>query len=126
MVVVLAAAPQQRVTALSGTGAEVIKVGASMDGRVDLTEVLAELGRRDVISLLVEAGGTVQGSLFDEGLVDKVYAFIAPLIVGGSEAASPVEGSGVARMADAWRLDRVRVQQVGDDWLMVGYPRGVS
>ena len=67
-----------------------------------------------------------QGALFDAGLVDKVYAFIAPLIVGGVEAASPVEGSGVARMADAWRLERVQVQQVGDDWLVVGYPRGVS
>lgn len=126
VIVVLDGAPQQRVTALSGAGAEVLKVGASLEGRVNLPDVLAELGRRDVVSLLVEAGGTVQGSLFDAGLVDKVYAFIAPVIVGGTEAASPVEGSGVARMADAWRLDRVRVQQVGDDWLVVGYPRGVS
>lgn len=115
-------APKERVSRLTAAGAEVFQTPAGPDGRVDLKALLVELGRRDVVSLLVEGGGAVVGSLFDTRLVDKVYVFMAPLIVGGREAVSPVEGQGVSRMADAWRVERLRVCQVGADWLMVGYP----
>ena len=65
-----------------------------IDGYVDLEALLQELGRREVVNLLVEGGGTLMGSLFDQGLVDKAWAFIAPKIVGGRDALSPVEGTG--------------------------------
>jgi hypothetical protein len=64
----------------------------------------------------------VHGAFFDAGLVDKVYAFVAPQIVGGETARSPVEGSGVAAMADSWILTRTRSEQIGPDWLIIGYP----
>jgi len=54
--------------------------------------------------------------------VDKVYAFVAPVIVGGETSLSPVEGSGVIMMDDAWTLEDVRTQQIGPDWLIIGYP----
>ena len=75
-----------------------------------------------MVSLLTEAGGILQGALFDSGLVDKVYVFIAPVIIGGIGASSPVEGHGAGRMADATRLARVTTGQIGDDWLVIGYP----
>jgi diaminohydroxyphosphoribosylaminopyrimidine deaminase/5-amino-6-(5-phosphoribosylamino)uracil reductase len=55
--------------------------------------------------------------------VDKVYAFVAPVIIGGRMAVSPVGGQGVAKMAEAWRLANPRMQPVGADWLIVGYPQ---
>jgi diaminohydroxyphosphoribosylaminopyrimidine deaminase/5-amino-6-(5-phosphoribosylamino)uracil reductase len=58
----------------------------------------------------------------DAGLVDKLQAFIAPVIIGGEGAASPVAGRGVLRMADAWRLERTRLEAIGPDWLITGYP----
>lgn len=122
LVVATDRAPQERVSRLTATGAEVVQTPAGLDGRVDLGMLLEELGRRDVVSLLVEGGGAVVGSLFDNGLVDKVYVFLAPLIVGGRGAVSPVEGEGVSRMADAWRVECPRIRQVGPDWLIVGYP----
>jgi diaminohydroxyphosphoribosylaminopyrimidine deaminase/5-amino-6-(5-phosphoribosylamino)uracil reductase len=64
----------------------------------------------------------VIGSLFDAGLVDKVYAFIAPVIIGGSRASSPVEGRGAEHMAGALRMEGAGVRNVGPDWLVVGYP----
>jgi diaminohydroxyphosphoribosylaminopyrimidine deaminase/5-amino-6-(5-phosphoribosylamino)uracil reductase len=76
-----------------------------------------------VVSLLAEGGGTVLGALFDARLVDKVYAFVAPVIIGGREAATPVGGQGAAKMAQAWRLANPRMQPVGGDWLIVGYPQ---
>lgn len=115
-------APQERLERLATAGAEVFQTASAPGGWVDLRAVLAELGQRDVVSLLVEGGGMVLGSLFDAGLVDKVHAFLAPAIIGGNQAASPVEGRGAVAMADAWRLESCRIQQIGPDWLITGYP----
>lgn len=122
LIFTLAEASTGKVNELERAGAVVIPTGAGPDGRVDLRAVLSELGRRDVVSLLVEGGGIVLGSLFDAGLVDKLQAFIAPVIIGGEGAASPVEGRGVLRLADAWRLERTRLEAIGTDWLVTGYP----
>jgi diaminohydroxyphosphoribosylaminopyrimidine deaminase/5-amino-6-(5-phosphoribosylamino)uracil reductase len=84
------------------------------------------LGARGVLNLLIEGGGSVHGAFFDARLVDKVYAFVAPLIVGGETSLSPVEGSGVSLMGDAWYLAETRTEQIGPDWLIIGYPRKES
>lgn len=112
----------QRIAQLRGAGADVLQLPSNPEGRIDLNQVMVELGQRDIVSLLVEAGGTLQGALFDAGLVDKVMAFIASVIIGGIEAASPVEGIGAIRMAETWRLTRTSLQEVGPDWLATGYP----
>ena len=93
------------------------------DSRVDLRAMLTELGRRQITSLLVEGGGTVLGSLFDEGLVNRVIGFVAPVIIGGSTAPSPVSGSGVERISDAMRLNGVRIERFGDDVAIMGNVR---
>ena len=91
------------------------------DGRVDLRVMLSELGRRQITSLFVEGGGRVLGPLFDERLVDKVIGFIAPVIIGWQMTApSPVSGSGVERIADAMRLNGVRIERFGDDVAIMG------
>ena len=106
---------------LEGAGADVARL-PEKDGYVDLEALLEELGRRDVVNLLVEGGGTLMGSLFDQGLVDKAWAFIAPIIIGGRDALSPVEGRGVDLVSRAMSLRCPRVKQVGDDVLVTGYP----
>lgn len=107
--------------ALADGGVEVLVLPAD-DGRVSLTALLKTLGQREITSLLVEGGGTVLGSFFAHGLVDKVQAFIAPLIIGGRDAPMPVGGTGAARIAEAWRLAAVHVQELGPDVLIGGYP----
>ena len=84
-----------------------------------LIEFLAE--ERDVTSIMVEGGGTLIGALFDLGLVDKVVAFVAPTIIGGASAPSPVGGAGVEMMVDALELERVRWKRMGRDMLITGY-----
>jgi len=100
--------------------AEVVAIPA-IDGQVDLVGLLALLGGRQITSVLVEGGGTLVGSLFDHGLVDKVVAFIAPIIIGGEQSKTAVAGSGVAQVVDAIRLKRVRVVPLGDDLMISGY-----
>ena len=84
-----------------------------------LTEFLAK--ERDITSIMVEGGGILLGALFDLGLVDKVVAFVAPTIIGGASAPSPVGGLGAEMMADALELERVRWKRLGRDMLITGY-----
>ncbi|MCH8026104.1 MAG: bifunctional diaminohydroxyphosphoribosylaminopyrimidine deaminase/5-amino-6-(5-phosphoribosylamino)uracil reductase RibD [Chloroflexi bacterium] len=93
-------------------------------GRASLPELLEQLGRSEVLTVLVEGGGILLGSFFDQRLVDKVHAVIAPVIIGGADAPTAVAGEGAARMADALRLREVTIEQLGEDVLVTGYPPG--
>lgn len=96
----------------------------SAEGRVDLDKLLKTLGEREVTSVLVEGGGTLLGSLFDLGLVDKVVAFIAPIIIGGKEAKTAVGGEGVDKMVDSISLERVSQGKFDSDLMVSGYVKG--
>ncbi len=119
-VVAVADAPDARCLALERAGTRVVRA-PSGDGAVDLPALFAELGRTDTTSVLVEGGGGVLGSLFDAKLVDKVVAFIAPTIIGGGAAPSPVAGTGAQCIADAALLTRVRTMTLGRDVAIIGY-----
>jgi len=91
------------------------------EGRVDLRALLRHLGARQVTGLLAEGGGRLIASLLSLDLVDKVYAFIAPIIIGGERAPTPVAGKGIERLEQAVRLKRPRVEILGEDILVTGY-----
>jgi len=86
-----------------------------------LDELIVRAGQERIDSILLEGGGTLCEAFLREGFVDEVYAFIAPKIVGGAEARTPVEGQGVTRMADALVLQDITVQQIADDVLVHGF-----
>lgn len=110
---------------VAARGAEVVELPAGADERVDLSALFAELGRRNVLSVLVEGGATLLGALFDSGLVDKVHAVIAPLVIGGTALAA-VGGRGVLHMEEARRLHDVTVERLGADVLVTGYLRRLT
>ena len=114
-------APEPWRSSLRAAGAEVLEL-ASEGERVDLAALLRELAGRDVLSLLVEGGGVILGSFFDAGLVDKLHAVIAPIVVGAEDAPAAVAGRGAYRMADALRLRDITVDRLGEDLLVTGYP----
>jgi diaminohydroxyphosphoribosylaminopyrimidine deaminase/5-amino-6-(5-phosphoribosylamino)uracil reductase len=113
------AIPGEKEAALRARGAQVLKL-PSRHGKVDLHALLQELGKRQLASVLVEGGGTLLGELFHLRLVDYVVAFVAPVILGGRQAPTPVEGQGVARLSEALRLQKVQVEQLGPDVLITG------
>ncbi len=100
-------------------GAEVLELPAR-EGLIDIIELMKELGKREIVTVLVEGGGKLLGSLFDQQLVDKVMAFISPIIIGGCQAIS-VGGNGVDNIAKALRLSRLDVRMFGEDILVSGY-----
>jgi len=96
------------------------------DGRVHLAQLLEELARRSLISVLVEAGGTLLAALLEQRLIDEVVAFIAPKLVGGRAAPTPLAGRGVEDMAAALDLLDVTYERVGADVLVRGYLQSCS
>jgi len=111
--------------AFTEAGAEVLEFPVESGG-VDVVELFKLLGKRGIVTVLVEGGGELLGSLFDRGLVDKVMVFISPVIIGGQEAAI-VAGEGVATMTEALRLARVEMKTFGDDVMVSGYvDKGLS
>jgi diaminohydroxyphosphoribosylaminopyrimidine deaminase/5-amino-6-(5-phosphoribosylamino)uracil reductase len=107
---------------IEATGAEVLVLDEDPDGRVPLPELLRDLGSRGVVTLLLEGGGVLLGSFFDQRLVDKVTAVIAPMIIGAADAPAAVAGRGAQVMRDAVRLNDMTVERLGDDVLVTGYP----
>lgn len=111
--------------ALQDAGAETLELPAS-EGNVDVRELLKALGKRQVTSVLVEGGGTLLGSFFDYKLVDKVYTFIAPLIIGGKDATTPVQGKGADTVDKALHLVNPRLYRIGEELLAVAYTKDLQ
>jgi diaminohydroxyphosphoribosylaminopyrimidine deaminase/5-amino-6-(5-phosphoribosylamino)uracil reductase len=113
------AAPEDARTALLDRGAAIVDCGPGP--RVDWRLALQALRTRGIASLLVEGGGAVSGSLVAAGLVDKVYAFVAPKIIGAGGPAN-FDFPGFDRMSDAITLERLQVRTFEGDVLIEGEP----
>ena len=119
IIAVTTKAPIDKLSALRNSGAEIIIAG---DGdKVDLKILMRELAAQEITSVLVEGGGTLNFSLLEAGLVDKVAAFIAPKILGGKNALTAVEGAGFEKLSDAVKLKDITVDKIGEDIFMTGY-----
>lgn len=122
LVFVTADAPAEKVAALEQAGVRVETV-ATLDRQVDTGEALRRLGSMDppVLSLLLEGGPTLAASFVETGTIDKVMVFIAPKLIGGRDARSPVEGSGFRVVGDAMRLYRMTHESIAEDVLITAY-----
>ncbi len=105
---------------LSAQGVEIVEVGRGEQG-VDLGAVLAELGRREVLSLLVEGGSAVATSFVREGLADKLVLYLAPKLLGSARGVPIVGDLGIDQIAAAVALAEVSVQRCGEDVEVVAY-----
>lgn len=115
-------ADRQRENALKEQGLEIIRVGGT-ENNLDLGQVMDDLGKRGLISILVEGGAGLNASLLEQKLVDKLYWFIAPKIIGSHQAPGPVAGTGAAAMDEAILLYDIEQQQIGNDLLIKAYTR---
>lgn len=82
--------------------------------------LLNELGRRGILSLLVEGGPRVHGTFFDAGYVQEVHAYVAPLVIGGEDAPCAIAGLGADQIAGAHALTHLQMEQVGTDFFIHG------
>jgi diaminohydroxyphosphoribosylaminopyrimidine deaminase / 5-amino-6-(5-phosphoribosylamino)uracil reductase len=113
IVAVTESVPDDRLRALADRGCEILPLPGTP--HVPITPLLRELGRRQMTNLLVEGGGKVLGAFLDEGHVDEVDVFIAPILEGGDHPHTPARGQGVLKMSQASRLQDVNTSELDGD-----------
>ena len=105
---------------LEEMGVTILKIQAK-NGRVDLKKLMIELGNIGVDGILLEGGSTLNYSALEEGIVDKVQVYIAPKIIGGEKAKTPVGGIGIEKLKDHFKVKNIQVSKIGQDILIEGY-----
>lgn len=114
---------KETVDFLKGKGITLLEIPLKNDGvnpELDLLQLFRELGARGIDSILIEGGGTLNASVLRQNLIQRVYAFVAPKLVAGANAKSPVEGAGISRMGDALELQDIEISSFGRDVCITG------
>lgn len=113
-------ANKDKILKLQAQDVDVIVVDKDKNDKVDIEKLLDILGQQNICSILVEGGATLSGSFVAKKLVDKVYFFIAPKIVGGKEAKTPVAGTGILNLQEALALKDIQIEKLEEDVLIIG------
>jgi diaminohydroxyphosphoribosylaminopyrimidine deaminase/5-amino-6-(5-phosphoribosylamino)uracil reductase len=117
-------APEQRLRAWSDAGADVVVIDRDDEGRVSLCALVEHLGKRDVQGVLLEGGPSLAWSAVREHVVDRVVAYVAPLLIGGAAAPTALDGAGFVSITSALRLGRLDVSPMDDDLKVVADVHG--
>lgn len=104
-------------------GVKILKIKETDEKKVDLKELMKELGKMNIDSILLEGGGNLNFSALKSDIVNKVVAFIAPKIIGGNNALTPVEGLGVNKINESFLLREIRLKKLENDIVIEGYIR---
>jgi diaminohydroxyphosphoribosylaminopyrimidine deaminase/5-amino-6-(5-phosphoribosylamino)uracil reductase len=112
--------PKERENEFLSRGVQIAKL-PERGGRIDFHDIMKLLGSLQIDSLYIEGGGGILASAFESGCVNKVYTAIAPKIVGGKTAYTPVSGNGIEFMRDAIVLKKVSHEVIGPDVIVKGY-----
>lgn len=118
-------ADKDKILKLQAQNVDVIVVDKDENDKVDIEKLLdilgqQNIGQQNICSILVEGGATLSGSFVAKKLVDKVYFFIAPKIVGGKEAKTPVAGTGILNLQEALALKDIQIEKLEEDILIIG------
>lgn len=111
-------ADEEKLTPYRQSGCEILSLPCAEDGYLDLKTLLSSLGERQVDSLLVEGGATLNWSFLQHGLVQKLQCYLAPKLFGGAAAKSPIGGIGVPHPDQAFPLSSPRITPLGRDLLL--------
>ena len=111
--------PEEKRLLLESSGHTVLTL-AKQDGKVDLNLLMVELGKLGIDGILLEGGGTLNESALKNGIVDEIRFIIAPLLLGGRDAITPIEGAGFNTIDEGIRLNQMTTSRIGDDILVTG------
>ena len=97
------------------SGIELIGLKRDRSGDLDLGALLDEFGRRGMTNVMVEGGGRTLGAFHDAGLADEAVIFVAPRLIGGRDAVSPLSGIGPALMKQLREPVEAELCRMGSD-----------
>ncbi|WP_206734462.1 bifunctional diaminohydroxyphosphoribosylaminopyrimidine deaminase/5-amino-6-(5-phosphoribosylamino)uracil reductase RibD [Ancylomarina salipaludis] len=119
IVAVSSKADTAKISQIEALGNEVLFIGEK-NGRVDLNDLMLKLGEKGIDGILLEGGATLNYAALEAQIVDEVHAYIAPKIIGGHAAKTPVGGEGIELMKDAVNLQNIHFENIADDILVIG------
>ena len=122
IVAVTEKANKHKLDDIRNKGAEIV-IAPLKDDKVDLSYLIRELAAKKLDSVLLEGGSALNYSALAEGIIDKVNMFIAPKLIGGSDAKTPVGGKGIPYIKDAIELENIEVYRFNNDIMVEGYIR---
>ncbi|MCD7777215.1 MAG: bifunctional diaminohydroxyphosphoribosylaminopyrimidine deaminase/5-amino-6-(5-phosphoribosylamino)uracil reductase RibD [Clostridiales bacterium] len=108
---------KEKISALREKGINVI-AAKEKDGHIDLKDLFLKLGELKIDSILIEGGGDINFSVLNEGLCSRLYVFVAPKILGGKTAKTPVGGRGIEKVGECISLGEPVIRRIGDDILL--------
>ncbi|HEY4481824.1 MAG TPA: bifunctional diaminohydroxyphosphoribosylaminopyrimidine deaminase/5-amino-6-(5-phosphoribosylamino)uracil reductase RibD [Candidatus Brocadiaceae bacterium] len=112
-------APLSRVDKLVQLGCKIVQT-KDMNGHVDFKELFQRLGEMKLTNILVEGGSRVITSVIEDRLADRVMVFVAPIIIGGAGAKSPVLGTGINKINEAAEIDEIEIKRFSNDIVIEG------
>jgi len=104
----------------------VVLNGKILKSEFDIKHLLKELGSMDMNSILIEGGADLNSSVVKAGVVDRVVAFISPILIGGAQAPGFVGGQGVLKVKGAMKLKDINVTKIGEDLMVEATPCSVE
>lgn len=113
-------APESNIKVLQKKGIEIVRC-PEREGKVDIGYLIRHLGQRNIDSVLLEGGSRLNFSALQQGIIDKVYSFISPKMIGGEKAITPVGGDGFERIDDAITLNIDRIRRFEEDVYIESY-----
>jgi len=123
VVVLCAEANQERKTALQNLGIRIEQIASAADGHPDWNALLKWLGQQQITSVLIEGGSIVNASALKAKIVDKIFLYYAPRILGGMQSAPFASGAGFGSMAAAAHVKNIKLHHFGEDFAVEGYLR---
>lgn len=121
IIVTTEAASEEKAEQLRQHGVMIVRCGSGK--QVDLHQAMQWLGEHEISSILLEGGGKLNGAMLEAGLIQKMILYYGMKIVGGSSSPALFEMGGVELMQDAYELESVEVELVGEDIRIIGYPK---
>lgn len=96
-------------------GVTILYTPQGQDGHIDLHQLMIRLGAMKIDSVILEGGGTLNWSALNAGVVNKIQCYLAPKILGGKDAATAVQGTGVSSPSEAFKVKNTEIKRIGDD-----------
>ena len=113
-------APKENIAKLEAAGVEVLVLPTTSDtddgsAKISLPDLFGELGKRRMTNVLVEGGGELLGQCFDDDLIDECHVFVAPKLLGGTDAITPLAGLGLDTVSQTPQLEDSIIRPLGSD-----------
>ncbi len=121
IVVTTERATPKKIKTIERAGVQVLVTKSTQDLRIDLDNLLTILGERNITSLLIEGGPTVNASALQAGIVDKLVLFVSPILIGGITSPSLVGGAGIEKLVDAYKIIDLSVKKIDSNFHFEGY-----